>query len=147
MNFILIILLSAFIGTTLMTILSYSLSYIFNSQFKEPVLLNKLLKSSTWISKGSIHRTAGWVLHYTVGIGFVMIYYLLWNYAGVPSTLFNGGILGLISGVFGVGIWWIIFKIHWSPPTINQSGFFLHLIVVHIIFGIGATASYLFLNG
>ncbi len=100
MNFILIILLSAFIGTTLMTIFSYSFSYIFNNQFKEPVLLNKLLKNSIWTREGSVNRTAGWVLHYTVGIGFVMIYYSLWNFAGVQPTLFNGGLLGLISGVF-----------------------------------------------
>lgn len=143
MNFMLIILLSAFIGTTLMTIFSYSFSYVFNKQSKEPILLNKLLKSSTWFSKGSINRAAGWVLHYTVGIVFVTIYYLLWNFAGVQPTLFNGSLLGFISGVFGVGTWWIIFKIHRRPPAINKTGFFPHLIVGHIIFGIGATASYL----
>ncbi len=147
MNFILIILLSAVIGTTLMTIVSYCLSYIFNNQFKEPVLLNKLLKNSALFSEDAINSSAGWLLHYSVGIGFVAIYYLLWNFAEVSPTFFNGSLLGLISGVFGVCVWWIIFRIHRKPPTLNRSGFFLHLIVVHILFGIGATAGYLFLNG
>lgn len=147
MNSILTILLSAFIGTTLMTIVSYCLSYILNNQFKEPVLLNTLLKNSVLFREDSINRSAGWFLHYAVGIGFVVIYYLLWNFADVSPTFINGGLLGFISGVFGVCVWWIIFKIHSNPPTINRSGFFLHLIVVHIIFGIGATAGYLFLSG
>lgn len=147
MNFILIILLSALIGTTLMTLFSYSFSYIFNKQFKEPLLLNKLLNRSAWFREDSINRTAGWILHYAVGIGFVMIYYLLWNFAGVSPTLFNGSLLGFISGVFGVGVWWIIFNTHHHTPAIDKSGFFLHLIIAHIIFGIGATASYLFFYG
>lgn len=146
MNYILIILLSAVIGTTLMTIVSYCMSYTFGNQFKEPVLLNTLLRNSTWIREDSVNSAAGWLMHYTVGIGFVVIYYLLWNYAGLLPTYFNGGLLGLISGVFGICIWWIIFKIHQNPPSINRSGFFLHLIIVHIIFGVGATAGYLFFS-
>ncbi len=147
MNAIVIILLSAFIGTTLMTIFSYFLSYIFKNQFKEPVLLQKLLENSDWVGEGSLNIIAGWLLHYGAGIGFVIIYYLLWNFAGVQPSFFTGGLLGLASGFLGVGVWWMIFKIHRNPPAINLSAYFLHLVVVHIVFGIGATAGYHFTNG
>lgn len=147
MNSIVIILMSAFIGTTLMTIFSYCFSYIFNHQFKEPVLLNKLLKNSTLIREDSINRSVGWLLHYGAGTGFVVIYYILWNYAGVAPSLLNGGLLGFVNGFIGVGVWWIIFSIHQNPPSINLKDYFIHLIAVHIIFGVGATTGYSFLEG
>lgn len=147
MNVVLIILISAFSGTTLMTLFSYLLTYILKTQFKEPVLLYKLLKTSAWIEEDSIHVTAGWLLHYAVGIGFVTIYYLLWNFTALQPTFLNGALLGLASGFVGVGVWWIILKIHRTPPPIDRGGFFLHLVVAHIIFGIGATTCYYFLEG
>lgn len=57
MNFIIIILVSALIGTTVMNIVSYCLSNILNNQFEEPVLLNTLLKNSTLIREMQTFKT------------------------------------------------------------------------------------------
>lgn len=147
MNVVLIILVSAFTGTTLMTLFSYFLTYILKTQFKEPVLLYKLLEKSAWIEEESINVPVGWLLHYAAGIGFVIFYYLLWSFTALKISFFNGGLLGLASGFFGVGVWWIIFRIHQNPPSINLKDYFIHLIAVHIIFGLGATTCYYFLEG
>lgn len=147
MNNVLIIIISAFTGTTFMTITSYFLTYIFNTQFKEPVILCELLENTAWAGSGFFNVVAGWLLHYGAGIGFVIIYYLLWNFSGVQPSFLNGGLLGLASGFFGVGVWWTVFKTHQNPPSINLNGYFIHLVGVHIIFGLGAAFGYRLCRG
>lgn len=140
LNFLLSIIISGLAGTTLMTIISYVLTYTLKTQFKEPVLLQKFLQRSDWIDSGN--TTAGWLVHYMAGFGWATIYNFLWRFSVIEPSYLNGSWLGLVSGIIGVGVWWILFKVHKNPPSINLTAYFIHLLVVHIIFGLGATAGY-----
>lgn len=127
-----------------MTLLSYFLSDILRKKFKEPVLLEKLLRGSSLFSGSPFLTAAGWFLHYSAGIVFVIFYHMLWNQTTVQPDFLSGGLLGLASGCIGVVVWMLVFKAHHNPPAIDLSSFSFHLIIVHILFGIGAAGGYLF---
>ena len=79
MEFIRII-IATILGTTMMTAFSYLISSTFNKLYKEPVLLNYLLQFLGINMRDNVKRLAGWVIHYIIGLLFVVIYDILWQY-------------------------------------------------------------------
>lgn len=143
---ILKILLGAIIGTSLMTIFSYIVAEVSEKEFKEPVLLNHLITQSSKLGiAANSMKFLGWILHYGMGLCFLVIYYLLWKYTFLEPTFLYGAMLGFISGLVGITIWKWIFSTHSNPPQINMKEYLLHLLIAHIVFGIGAVAGYTFL--
>lgn len=139
------IVLGWIIGASLMTLFSYLAAVTFDKLFKEPVLLNILIKRAQF-AKGHIHWLAGWVIHYGMGAIFVIIYYLLWEFTAIDPSYLSGAAFGLASGIIGVTGWSIIFNIHEHQPDIDFTKYYLHLILAHIIFGIGAATGFLLLG-
>lgn len=143
METLLRIILGILAGTSLMTLCSYFFSNLMNKQFREPVLLHQLLERSIMLNQPEIPTWVGWLLHYSVGFLFLILYHFLWNFTGVDPSAISGIVLGLISGLLGVTGWLFIFWIHSEPPSIDFKTFYLQLIIVHLIFGLGATLGYL----
>lgn len=143
METILKIILGVLVGTSLMTLCSYFFSHLLNKQFREPVLLHQLLERSLMLDKPKIPAWIGWLLHYSVGISFVILYHFFWHSTAVDPNATSGLLLGLASGLLGVSGWLFFFWIHSEPPSIDFKTFYLQLIVVHLIFGLGATFGYL----
>lgn len=140
MNTLIQIIFAAITGTSLMTLFSYFLANATGKQFREPVLLSKLIQPS----KGEeVPKVAGWLLHYGVGIIFVISYHFVWFLEIIDTTLLSGSILGFFSGLVAVAGWWGMFYLYPNPPSIDFKWYYVQLIVAHIIFGIGATAGYL----
>lgn len=127
--------LSCLIATTLMTAFSYLLSTLSGKQFREPELLNTLL-SRVIRRTLSPNHFAGWLMHYGVGLLFVASYYFLFRRSH-PSW-FHYALAGFISGIVGVIIWFVTFRFHPAPPTLDRKKFYIQLIPAHIVFGIGA---------
>lgn len=139
------ILLSGFIATSLMTIFSYIVSAAADSQFREPQLLNHLIKSSATLPfKPGKKNLTGWVIHYSIGYLFAIIFYFIWTTTTLEPSLLTGAILGLVAGIIGMTGWKIFFTINQAPPKINYKGFYLQIVPAHVIFGIGAALPYLF---
>lgn len=140
---ILKILLGAIVGTSLMTIFSYITAEVTEKQFKEPVLLNRLITQSPGFGV-AIHSTSliGWILHYGMGLCFLIIYYFLWQYTAIEPTALYGALLGFLSGIAGITVWKVIFTIHSNPPQTDLKEYLIHLLIAHIIFGVGAVAGY-----
>lgn len=138
------IILATLIGTTLMTIFSYIVSRVKGKQFREPVLLNKIL--DRWVDMYLTPHSsnpAGWILHFVVGLGFVVVYHLLWQYSAIEVSWLSAAIMGAVSGLVGIGIWTVTFVIHPNPPEVHFFGFFTQLFFAHIIFGVGAWVGYI----
>ncbi|MEX0647744.1 MAG: hypothetical protein WEA56_04665 [Balneolaceae bacterium] len=137
------ILSASFAGTSLMTAFSYYRSDERNRQFKEPVLLNKLL-TRTRFRKPALELLPlpGWLIHYMIGTSYTICYHYLWKCTNVNPTVQSGLWLGLISGLNGSAGWKLIFSNHPDPPDINFKKFYQHLLPAHIIFALGATAVY-----
>ncbi|UJH89903.1 hypothetical protein LZ575_12990 [Antarcticibacterium sp. 1MA-6-2] len=138
------IFLSAIITTSLMTLFSYIVSAFSHSQFREPQLLNELINRSTALAfKPGQKNLSGWIIHYSIGLLFVVIFRMIWNFTIIEPTYLSGASLGFIFGFIGITGWKIMFSLSPNPPEIKFKSFYLQLIAAHIIFGIGATLPFL----
>ena len=135
--------LAGITGTTFMTLFSYAIAEKRKKQFKEPELLNKLVKrASPNLERINKKHWLGWVMHYTVGFSFATAYDFLWRKTFVAPTMKNSLAMGAISGVLGVLAWKMVFKLHPNPPQTHFEEFYKQLLVAHIIFGLFAKAGY-----
>lgn len=138
--------MAAVFGTTLMTAFSYLISGFRGKRFKEPQLLNELIARADFIDfSPSKEHTIGWLLHYKVGLMFCIIYDLIWRKAGIQPNVKNSLVLGGISGIFGIMVWNIVFKLHPNPPEIKLKEFNTQLFIAHLIFGYYAMKGYVLL--
>ena len=131
------------VGTTLMTIFSYWVGRLRNMQFTEPVLLNRMLFRFGVLAEYQLKKNvAGWIIHYLIGLLFLIAYYFIWSETRFDPTLRTAFILGCISGLAGIFGWSILFRIQTVPPNIKVSEYYAQLFVAHIIFALTATATY-----
>ncbi|MEP0712024.1 MAG: hypothetical protein ABJC55_08880, partial [Algoriphagus sp.] len=63
-------------------------------------------------------------------------YFLLWNW-GVFRINFQDSILiGAISGILAIVVWYGYLRFHSHPPKFSKLHYFLALFISHIVFGI-----------
>tara|TARA_R100000935_G_C2774850_1_gene139158 strand:+ start:10 stop:450 length:441 start_codon:yes stop_codon:yes gene_type:complete len=139
------LLVSAVVATSIMTAFSYILSKIRNKQFREPELLNIVLSSSDLFNlELSKKSRVGWILHYLIGLIFVLIFEMLLKFELIPISITSGAIFGFVAGILGVFGWKLFFYLSEKPSEINWNiEYYLQLIVAHILFGISTAAFYL----
>ncbi len=120
-----------------MTLFSYLMAALFNQQFREPELLNLLIKhlstdkDNSWISKKSC---LGWMIHYLAGFVFAFCFVLIAELFKINWTLSTAVFFGLGSGVVGVGFWIIMILKSLYPPEFNLTAYSGQLIIAHILF-------------
>lgn len=138
--------LSGVLGTSTMTLFSYAASEKQHEQFKEPVLLHKLFRkgllSLPGKRSGKGNRLDGWLLHYIAGFLFSTAYDRIWNETKVAPTIPSGIVLGAISGLAGIAIWDLTFRMHPDPPKVNIKDYYKHLMAAHVVFGVFAALGY-----
>ena len=124
-----------------MTAFSYYLSYIRKKQFREPELLNELLVRARMMKfTASKNHPAGWIIHYLVGVVFVIIYQLIAAVTALTPDILFYSLGGLISGFIGVAIWHVTLSLHPNSPALDLKEFYFQLVIAHIIFGLSAYA-------
>lgn len=121
-------------GTTAMTLYSYVLSELKNKNFKEPRLLATLLYRLLPLKKDSSGVT-GWLLHYSVGILFALIYNAILRKRRIQNPAAQGAMIGAVSGIAAVLIWETSFRLHPAPPAVDYKRYYGQLVIAHIIFG------------
>ena len=126
-------------GTTAMTAFSYKVSEEKNKQFREPELLNSLVKR---LIPMHVPRAIGWAMHYSVGLLFSLIYHQIWRRTKLKPGITTGLALGAISGVIGAATWKTLLSLHPNPPRIKEKNYYLHLLLAHIVFGAFAAMGY-----
>jgi hypothetical protein len=130
-------------GTTLMTIFSIGVSRLRNREFTEPVLLNRLLCGFGIVKEYQLKKNlAGWIIHYAVGLVFLLAYYVIWSRTPFDPTFSTALVLGGASGLVGIIGWSILFKIQSVPANIRVTEYFAQLFVAHVIFALTATGVY-----
>lgn len=132
--------LAGLTGTSVMTLFSYLVSRKENKEFKEPVILSKLLTGGLPNRKNN--DLYGWALHYAVGLIFSSVYDRLWQRTSLSPSTSTGLILGGITGLVGIGVWSIAFKLHPDPPHVPQKKYYGHLLAAHLFFGVFAALAY-----
>jgi hypothetical protein len=123
-------------GTSAMTIFSYALSEVRDTNFKEPVLLAKMIANLNVPIKKEDTRLQGWLLHYGVGIFFAFTYRHFLKEIRPLDKVKAGLIIGALTGVFGMSVWRLTFLLHPKPPVTNYRRFYGQLLVAHVIFGV-----------
>lgn len=137
------IILAGVAGTTFMTLYSYYRANKEKQQYREPVLLNKLINRSHVLpNKIDDNHPAGWVTHYAIGILFVAAYYLFWKRALHYPTALKIAVIGGTSGIIAIGSWKLMFTVNPNPPQNNRYGYYRQLFVAHIIFSASALILY-----
>ena len=139
---ILKIIIATIAGTSVMTAFSYLASESFNKLWKEPVLINLVLSRAAINVSPSRKSALGWIIHYVIGLAFVISYHLLWKYYEIDPTWFCGLILGIGSGFIGVISWYFLFMLPTEKPKIKFKQYYLQLFKAHILFALTVVAVY-----
>lgn len=139
-------LIPSFIGTSLMTILSYSVSVSKSKNFKEPELLAALVSVLFAKQYKFLAIPSGWTMHYMMGFLMTVIFQERWRISNRKPTIKEGIYAGLIGGLAGIYIWKTIFKISANSPKTPVKSYFGHLLIAHAVFGIGVALTSRFVN-
>lgn len=131
---IIAILLSTLAATSLMTAFSYLVSEAFRELYKEPVLLQFLMTRFSFNLTPKQKAIAGWIIHYTIGLFFVIVWYILWNHDLMELTWVAALIYGCVIGIIGIGGWVGMFILADYKPKIDFKGYYLQLFFAHLIF-------------
>ncbi|MEO7976035.1 hypothetical protein [Flavobacterium sp.] len=144
MNFdiLLQIVISSIAATSLMTLFSYVVSASARELYKEPVLLTYILTFLGIEAAMPVKIILAWLLHYLIGLAFVVAYHYLWVYDVLEMSCPVAFLLGSISGIIGILGWIVMFTLSSKKPNIDFQGYYLQLFVAHVIFGIAAFAVY-----
>lgn len=133
---------AAMTGTSAMTFFSYAVSQSKNKQFREPEILARLINRLRPGNKRKVSRVEGWLVHYTVGTLFSVIYHNFNQNAKTRSSTLKGLLLGSVTGLLGISVWRTVLNFHPFPPTLDRTGYYRHLFVAHLIFGLFTAWSY-----
>ncbi len=136
------ILVATLAGTSTMTAFSYIVSEAFQKLFKEPVLLAIIMKKLRVDASAKTKTVLAWLLHYFIGLLFVLSYEVAWNYFNIPQSWLVGCIFGCISGIFGILGWMLLFRIPGKPPKVHFSEYYLQLFFAHVVFALTVLAVY-----
>lgn len=129
------------VATSLMTGFSYLFYYITKKEAREPFLLNYILVNKfPDVLPFKSHASMGWILHYILGIVFLLLNILLINVFDVDASILWGLPFGVFAGVLGLIGWNILFNIAGQLPEINFIIYYLQLLVAHIVFCVSAIA-------
>ena len=140
------ILIASIAATSAMTLFSYVISTSFRELYKEPVLLTFVLSKLNLDLSLKTKATLAWLLHYFIGVIFVVIYHFLWFNNILKLSILCAILLGGISGIIGIISWMFMFKITDHKPAIDFKGYYIQLFFAHIIFGITAALVYYFIQ-
>ena len=136
------IVISSVAATSLMTLFSYAVSASARELYKEPVLLTYILSSLKIEVSAQIKTFLAWLLHYLIGLAFVLAYHYLWLHDIIEMSWPAAFVLGAASGIIGILGWVFLFKIVPQKPNIDIKGYYVQLFFAHIIFGIAAFMIY-----
>ena len=126
-------------GTVLMTVFSYFLSRIRTRQFKEPKLLNMILRRSTHEHMNpSNNSILGWVVHFSIGIILMTLFYLFHLIFSFKISLISILLFGLFTGGMAILSWHLMFYISPRPPDVDLNEFYIQLFIAHLVFATGA---------
>lgn len=121
-------------ATNAMTAYSYSLSYLYKTNLKEPWLLGMLIKRAVPGLKKSYTCWLGWLTHYAAGAVWAMIVSRLLRAGVLKPSARHALTLGICSGIVSVIAWHTVLRLNPRPPEINRKLFYRQLVTAHIIY-------------
>lgn len=130
------IIAAGMVGTVTMTLYSYAASWASRDNFKEPVLLGKLLQRTLLPVRSPFALPAGWAAHFAIGCTLAYVFYRNWKLAHSKPNMLRALAYRWCSGVAAVLWWHTAFRLHPRPPRLARRNFYLHLLVAHLVYSI-----------
>lgn len=140
------IFIEAIAATSLMTLFSYAVSAAAREVYKEPLLLSYVMSFLRMEVSLELKSILAWIIHYLIGLLFVIGFHLIWNNDIMEISWSNAFILGACIGAIGIAGWMILFNVIPKKPAIDYKGYYLQLFIVHLIFSATAFKVYLLFN-
>ena len=131
--------MAGILGTVLMTSFSYVISRMKSQQFKEPKLLNMILRRSTYDMNPSNNSVLGWVVHFSIGVILMTLFYVLHLTFSFSISAVSILIYGIIAGVLSILSWHFMLSISSNSPDFALRDFYFQLLMAHVLFALGAT--------
>ena len=133
------VLLAGILGTILMTAYSYLIARVRSNHFKEPKLLNLILRRSTYDKMNpSSDSVIGWVLHFSIGVILMTLFYILHLIFSFSISFVSILIYGALAGILAIVSWHLMFLISPNAPDIPLKKFYVQLFFAHVLFALGA---------
>lgn len=135
------IIVISIIATSLMTAFSYLTATLFREPWKEPLLLGFLIANRNAAIEES-HRVAGWVLHYVIGIAFVVLFKIgIWrDWYDMSWTV--AVVYGVVIGCIGILSWKLMFRLSRQNPPMHFTGYYTQLFLAHLVFAFTVVGCY-----
>ncbi len=135
------VLVAGIVGTVMMTVFSYLISRLRSQQFREPKLLNMILRRSNHEHMNpSNNSVIGWVVHFSIGIILMTLFYIFHLIFSFDISIISIGAYGIFAGFLAILSWHIMFYISARPPDISLKEFYIQLFIAHLLFALGAVA-------
>ena len=133
------VIMAGILGTVLMTSFSYVISRMKSQQFKEPKLLNMILRRSTYDMNPSNNSVLGWVVHFSIGVILMTLFYVLHLTFSFSISAVSILIYGIIAGILSILSWHFMLSISSNSPDFALRDFYMQLLMAHVLFALGAT--------
>ncbi|WP_121666537.1 hypothetical protein [Mesonia aquimarina] len=135
------------LATSAMTLFSFLYEEINSGKFKEPHLLNSLIRHSSSIPLSPFKNNwLGWFVHYFIGLVFVITFELVVFYDILEFSVWNSLLYGIVIGVIGIIGWNTMFVLNTKPSNLKPKHYYKHLIGAHAVFGITMGLGYMLLG-
>ena len=126
--------LISILATMAMTFFSMIVSNSYKKNFKEYSLLAKIINHHLKDSPTWLNLTLGVIVHFFVGYLFTLIH--LYYYQILIPAWYNAIFLGLINGIIGAIVWYIVIKIYAEILNVSVIHYLIQLVIAHVIFAI-----------
>ncbi|SDR82099.1 hypothetical protein [Christiangramia echinicola] len=132
------VIFAAILGTILMTAFSYIVSRVRSQQFREPKLLNMILRRSTYEMNPSNNSILGWVVHFSIGVILMTLFYIFHITFSFSISLTSILIYGISAGILSIICWHLMFMLTPNSPDIALKEYYIQLLFAHMLFALGA---------
>lgn len=120
-------------ATTLMTLFSYVTAGLLKQPYKKPFLLAALLSYFN-MNNNRMNRMLGWLMHYTIGFLFVLVFDFLLK-AGILTATWKSALLfGTVMGIIGVTVWHTMFDLSKEKRHMDYKRYYIQLFLAHLLF-------------
>jgi hypothetical protein len=80
-----------------------------------------------------------------VGWCFIAAFAGAYNWFGLSLDFVTAAASGIVAGIIAIVAWQVMFALNPDPPSIKLKSFYIQLLIAHIIFGLVAYYSYLWM--
>lgn len=133
------VLIAGIVGTVLMTTFSYIVSRVKSQQFREPRLLNMILRRSTYDMNPSNNSVLGWVVHFSIGVILMTLFYILHITFSFNISALSILVYGIAAGILSILSWHLMLVVSPTSPDFVLRDFYVQLLIAHVLFALGAT--------